>query len=210
MRYRPGFVFCLLFVATLLSAGYPPANLELEKGEFLVATEKLRDSAFKETVVLLAHYDKNGSFGLVINDPTKVPLSEGFPQIPSLKRVQQQIYLGGPMERSKVFLLIRSTDEPQDSMRLFDHVYFSISQKVLEKRAPISGARESLRVFAGYSGWGAGQLEMEIKMGAWAVWKADDEIIFDRPAKEVWPEMIRRVSIIQAFNGFQNRVRSGK
>jgi len=195
---RIGLLIGVLFTGTLLYAGYPPADLELAKGEFLVATEKLRDSAFSETVILLAQYDKKGSFGLVINDPTKVPVSEGFPQISSLKQVKLPIYLGGPMEKSKVFLLIRSTDPPQDSVRLFDHVYFSMSQKVLEERAPASGAREGLRVYAGYSGWAAGQLEMEIKTGHWAVWKADAEMIFDQPAKEVWPEMIRRVSIIRA------------
>ena len=188
-----------LLCASGLFAGYPPANLELVKGEFLVATEKLRDSAFNQTVVLISEYDaKKGSFGLVINDPTNVSLSEGFPEISELKRVNEHIYLGGPMERSKVFLLIRAAQQPQESVRLFDHVFFSMSQKVLEEHAPVSGAGESVRVFAGYSGWGAGQLETEIKSGHWAVWKADAEMIFDKPAKEIWPEMNRRVSIIQA------------
>ena len=199
MRGRLPFGIFLLLSGAIINAGYPPANLELAKGEFLVATEKLRDSAFNQTVVLLSQYDeKKGSFGLVINDPSNVPLSEGFPEITELKRVQEHIYLGGPMERSRVFLLIRSAHQPQESVRLFDHVFFSISQKVLEEHAPASGAGESVKVFAGYSGWGAGQLEMEIKSGHWSVWKADAQMIFDQPSKEVWPEMNRRVSIIQA------------
>ena len=197
MRNRLVIAICLL-VGYAVYAGYPPANLELEKGEFLVATDKLQDSAFSQTVILLAQYDKKSSFGLVINDPTNVPLSKGFPEITALKRSDQKIFVGGPMEKSKVFLLIRTTEAPQDSVRLFDHVYFSISQKVLEDHAAISGAGESMRVYAGYSGWGPGQLELEIKTGHWAVWKADAEMIFDKPPKDVWPEMIRRVSIIQA------------
>jgi putative transcriptional regulator len=187
-----------LIAGTLIQAGYPPADLELSKGEFLVATEKLADPSFAETVVLLAHYDKEGALGLVINDPTKMNLSEAFPDISALKRLKQQVYLGGPVERSKVFLLIRSMNDVEESVRLFDHVYFSTSKKVLEERAPVSNASESLRVFAGYCGWGAGQLEMEIQRGGWFVWNADAEMIFDKPAKEIWPEMIRRTSIIQA------------
>jgi len=191
---------CLL-AGDILQAGYPPADLELSKGEFLVATRKLADPRFMQTVVLLAHYDKEGALGLVINDPTEISISKALPDIPALKRSKQQVFLGGPVDRSRMFLLIRTLDEPQESLRLFDHVYFSTSKKVLEEKASISGARESLRVFAGYTGWGAGQLEAEIQTGHWFVWHADAEIIFDKSPKDIWPEMILRTSVIQANLG---------
>src|SRR5262245_29721603 len=79
----------------LCAAGYPPADLELSKGEFLVATEKLQDSQFMQTVVLLVHYDKDGAFGLIINYPTKVGVSQALPDNEILKRLKQQLFFGG-------------------------------------------------------------------------------------------------------------------
>jgi putative transcriptional regulator len=195
----------ILLIIALLSGGvevdsfrYTPASIDLSNGKFLVATRQLIDPRFVETVVLLVRYDKEGALGLIVNRPTKANLSDALPDLPNLKNVKETLFMGGPVDLSRMFLLLLSTEPPKDSLRVFGHVYLSSSKEVLEKRIPIQGGKEKLRVYAGYSGWGAGQLESEIQRGDWNVWHADTEIIFNMPSKEVWPEMIRRSTVLEA------------
>ena len=185
-------VFCVvaLFLERRAHAGFPPADLELTKGKFLVATKKQGDPRFMQTVVLLLHYSKEGAMGLILNYPTEHKLSES---VPDAKRIEGKLFFGGPVERSKVFLLFRTSSSPVEATRIFDHVYFSTSKTTLEEAA---GGK--MRLYSGYSGWGPGQLENEISNGHWYVWHADAETIFDKPAEEIWPELIRRTSVVRA------------
>jgi putative transcriptional regulator len=165
-----------------------------------VATRQLLDPRFTQTVVLLIRYDKEGALGLVINRPTKANLSDALPDLPNLKRVKETLFLGGPVDLSRIFLLLLSAEPPKDSLRVFGNVYLSSSKEVLEQRIPIQNNKEKLRVYAGYAGWGAGQLESEIQQGHWNVWHADAEIIFNMPAKDIWPVMIERSTVLEAKN----------
>jgi len=180
------------------SLRYSPANLDLSDGKFLVATRQLIDPRFTQTVVLLIRYNKDGALGLIINRPTKASLSDALPDLPNVKSVKETLFLGGPVDLSRMFLLLLSSEPPKESIRVFGHVYVSSSKEVLQERIPIQSAKEKLRVYAGYAGWGAGQLESEIQQGHWNVWHADAEIIFNTPAKDVWPEMIRRSTVLEA------------
>ena len=196
-------IFIWLLTGSLQSdpiqrAGYPPADLDLSKGKFVIATKLLGDPRFMQTVVLLVHHDGEGALGLVINVPSGITLSSALPKVDGFKDSKEQLFFGGPVDRSRVFMLLRSHSPPKDSTRIFDHVYFSSSKEVVEEVGPVPAAGEKLRLFAGYSGWGKGQLEREIQSGHWLVWHADMEIIFDRPSKEVWQEMIERSSVVTA------------
>jgi putative transcriptional regulator len=204
------FIFVLLFSSVVFGddrqpAGYPPAGLELGKGKFLVASRSQSDPRFMQTVVLLIHHNQEGALGLIINYPTEIDLSKALPDLNAVKRSEEKLFFGGPVERSKVFLLLRSSQQPEESLRVFDHVYFSTSRNVLEERILNTSRNDKLRVFSGYSGWGEGQLEGEIDGGHWLVWHADSELIFDKPIKEVWPEMIRRTSVIRASRNLPQR-----
>jgi hypothetical protein len=88
--------------------GGPGPREELAKGKFLVASRKLQDPNFKETVVLLIDYGMDGAMGLVINRPSAVKLATVFPDIKELKQRKDTIYVGGPVEVNKMLLLIRS------------------------------------------------------------------------------------------------------
>jgi putative transcriptional regulator len=186
------------FAAEADSPSYSRANLDLSDGKFLVATRQLIDPRFTQTVVLLIRYNKEGALGLIINRPTKANLSDALPDLPNVKSIKETLFLGGPVDLSRMFLLLLSSEPPKESIRVFGHVYVSSSKEVLQERIPIQSAKEKLRVYAGYAGWGAGQLESEIQQGHWNVWHADAEIIFNTPAKDVWPEMIRRSTVLEA------------
>lgn len=168
---------------------------ELAKGKFLVAGRRLRDPNFRETVVFLVEYGMGGAMGLVINRPSDVKLSTVFPDIKELKERKDTIYVGGPVAANQMMLLIRSLKVPESSTQIIEDVFFSTSWKLLERLMKKAGKNEQYRLFAGYAGWSPSQLDFERTRGDWYVVKADAETVFSQNPSEIWPELIRRVTV---------------
>ena len=171
-------------------------KVELSKGKFLVASKQLRDPQFFETVVLLLEYDSKGAMGLVINRPTTVKLSKVLPEIEGLQKRSDTIYLGGPVAKNQLMLLIRTSSPPEGSRLVFKDIYLSSSQTVIEKMIDNPDTPERFRVYAGYAGWAAGQLDHEVSRGGWHILQADEESVFDKTPSQIWPELIRRSSAL--------------
>lgn len=176
---------------------------KLSLGKFLVATQKLNDPRFSERVVLVIHYDETGTVGLTINHPTKVTLGNAFPDRKMVKRKSDLVFIGGPVDLKQVFWLIRLHSTPQDQRqvpdlaKVFGDVYVGSGDQSLETMLQDVKPYEDLRVYIGYAGWAAGQLEFEINTGHWLIWDADSTLIFKTDPEQVWPEMIRRSSVLQ-------------
>jgi putative transcriptional regulator len=170
--------------------------MELAKGKFLVASKQLRDPQFFETVVLLIEYDSQGAMGLVINRPTTVKLSKVLPEIEGLQKRSDTIYLGGPVAKNQLMLLIRTNSPPEGSRLVFKDIYISSSQTIIEKMIDNPDTPERFRVYAGYAGWAPGQLDREVSRGGWHILRADEESVFDKTPSEIWPELIRRSSAL--------------
>jgi len=100
----------------------PGAWEELAKGKFLVASRRLSDPNFRETVVLLIEYGMEGAMGLVINRPSRVKLATLFPDINELKQRKDTVYLGGPVAVNRVLMLIGSPNTPQGSIPVIGDV----------------------------------------------------------------------------------------
>ena len=176
--------------------GGPGPREELAKGKFLVASRHLQDPNFRETVVLLIEYGMDGAMGLVINRPSAVKLATVFPDIKELKQRKDTIYVGGPVEVNKMLLLIRSPQMPEDATAVTPGVYISSSWKVLEDLMKKKATKdEHFRLYAGYAGWAPSQLDFERTRGDWYVLKADAETVFSQNPSELWPELIRRVTV---------------
>ena len=171
-------------------------QMELSKGKFLVASKQLRDPQFFETVVLLLEYDSKGAMGLVINRPTTVKLSTVLPEIEGLQKRSDTIYLGGPVAKNQLMLLIRTSRPPEGSRPVFKDIYLSSSQTIIEKMIDNPDTPERFRVYAGYAGWAPGQLDHEVSRGGWHILQADEESVFDKTPSEIWPELIRRSSAL--------------
>ncbi|MEJ2363499.1 MAG: YqgE/AlgH family protein [Deltaproteobacteria bacterium] len=172
----------------------PRFGLKPAKGKFLVASRQLLDPNFSQTVVLLIDYQEHGAMGLIINRPSELKLSEALPEMEELQQRPDTIYLGGPVARNQLLLLIRTTSPPEGSQQVFADIYLTSSQTVIERMIKDSKVEERFRFYAGYAGWGAGQLDNEIAMGGWHVMGADVETVFDRSASEIWPDLIYRSS----------------
>ena len=176
--------------------GGPGPREELAKGKFLVASRRLQDPNFRETVVLLIDYGLDGAMGLVINRPSAVKLATVFPDIKELKQRKDTIYVGGPVDVNKMLLLIRSPKLPEGANEVTPGVYLSSSWKVLEDLMKKKATKdERFRLFAGYAGWAPSQLDFERTRGDWHVLKADAETVFLKNPSELWPELIRRVTV---------------
>lgn len=165
---------------------------ELAKGKFLVATKNIKDPRFAETVILLVDYSQNGTLGLIVNRPTDMRLSQVFSDIEGLDKVSDPIYIGGPVERNQLFMLIQSGSQPEDAHLVFDNIYVSSSSNLLRRIVDNPGAGERFRIYAGYAGWAPGQLEREIARGDWYILQGDAEIIFDNAPMEIWKRIMNQ------------------
>jgi putative transcriptional regulator len=170
-----------------LRGGRKPA-----KGKFLIARRGLPDPNFSKTVVLLIGYDEEGAMGLVVNRPTSMALSSVLPGFDESRDHDGTLFLGGPVARLSVFLLLRADEKPKESTHIFASVYMSASKDTLRDKLQRRESKESMRVYAGYAGWGAGQLERELGRGDWYVAAADAVAIFDKDPADVWPDLVQR------------------
>jgi putative transcriptional regulator len=189
---KPMQLFSLHLPVDLSLADQQGLKVRPSKGKFLVASRKLLDPQFSETVVLLLEYHTQGAMGLIINRPTELKLSAVFPDIKQLQHLPDTIYLGGPVSKNQLLLLIRTADPPEDSRHIFEDIYVSSSQEVIQQMIETSTIGQRFRLYAGYAGWGAWQLDHEIWRGGWHVLQADAETVFDKSAPEIWPALIQR------------------
>lgn len=151
---------------------------------FLIAMPSLADSPFERSVVYLAEHNEEGALGLVINRPLELSVKELLErvEIPLQKpeRGDELIYLGGPVQTDRGFVLHRPQGEWQSSLRINDEIALTSSRDVLQALAE-HGEPQELLIALGYSGWGAGQLEEELAQNSWLTVPADPRIIFDVP-----------------------------
>jgi putative transcriptional regulator len=183
------------FATLLLLAGLPAFSQsdELEIGKLLVASRDLGDPNFAKTVILLVHYKEGqGAVGLVVNKRTDVPISRVFHDLKEASNRKDPVYIGGPVELNSVLALLKSASKPEGADKIFGDV-FLISNKDLLARTLGSRAEATVfHTYIGYAGWGAGQLEHEVDLGAWHVMPADVATVFHSDPDSVWEGLIHR------------------
>jgi putative transcriptional regulator len=162
-----------------------------ERGALLVATERIRDDAFAETVILLLHYDTDGAIGVAINRPTWVSTREVFPGLDYLYAYRGGVFHGGPLAQATVLVLSRRLGRDTAGPPVVDGVYMSSDPALLE--AEFSASRDDqseLRFYAGHASWRAGQLEEELEAGAWRVVPGSAHAVFDAEPATLWRRLI--------------------
>ena len=145
----------------------------LSKGQLLVSEPSLADPNFRCTVVLVTEHDEKGAFGLTINRPggqTVADLWEGLTGDPCV--CSAPVFIGGPVEQAAVFILHNREDLRDGSEPIIDGLYMGSSLELLQaliedEVSAIWEGQQIYRVFCGYSGWGAGQLDGELAAGGW-------------------------------------------
>jgi putative transcriptional regulator len=168
----------------------------LSKGKFLVATERMGDPRFAEAVILLVEHGRNGAVGLIINRPTERNLSEVLPDLDAAAAPDRTVYLGGPVDVTRLTILIQSDEEPPESVLVFNDVHVTGSRKALEQLLSGEARFRVFRIYAGYAGWGPQQLEREVGAGGWHVTEADVASVFLKQSSQVWPDLMRQISVL--------------
>jgi putative transcriptional regulator len=166
-------------------------------GRLLAASPHLGDPNFRRTVVLVVEDDlAEGTLGVVLNRPTEVRLDHVLQPWTSLASGPQVIFRGGPISPTSALALalVHGTDEPV-GWRSLDGTPVMSRIGLVDLGAPpqlLEGGIASMRVFAGYAGWGAGQLRDEIAEGAWYVLPGDPGDAFAADPERLWQSVLRR------------------
>ena len=166
-------------------------------GRLLVATPLLSDPNFRRTVVLVVeHEPEQGTLGVVLNRPTQVPVDQVLEPWTDLATSPSVVFSGGPVATNSALALalVPGTDEPVGWHPL-DGSPAVARLGLVDLDAPpglLAPAVASLRVYAGYAGWSAGQLEAEISEGAWYVLPAEQGDAFCAEPERLWPAVLRR------------------
>lgn len=156
---------------------------------FLIAMPSLADPNFFHTVTYICEHSEHGAMGLVINRPIGLQLADIFEQldiqITDKSISQNPVYLGGPVQGDRGFVLHNSESEWDSTLKVTTGISVTTSVDILQAIAVGRGPTHSL-VTLGYAGWGAGQLEEEIAQNAWLSGPAESDIIFNRASQERW------------------------
>ncbi len=178
---------CVLFSIVVFPSA-PCRAADLAPGKFLIAARNLGDPNFQESVVLLTHYGEKGALGLIINRPTTITVTRLLPAF----KGDNHVYFGGPVQLNGVMAL--QPGQSGEAQKILPGVYLLVGSDAVEKAA--GSSRQHMRIFAGYSGWGPGQLEREIQLGGWHLVAGDHRMVFDQEPESVWRRLIRKAEVV--------------
>lgn len=165
--------------------------MSVTTGRLLVAEPMLGDPNFDRTVVLVLDHGRHGAMGLVLNRPTDLPVAAALPDWATVVCDPAVVHVGGPVEGESGWCLARAPGlgAPERFAPVLGDVgLVDLELDPLEVANSVSAAR----LYAGYSGWGPGQLEHELAQDAWFVVDAepDDPFLPDGPA--LWRRILAR------------------
>lgn len=161
--------------------------MESLQGRLLVSSPALIDPNFRKTVVLIAHHDDDGALGLVLSRPSEVTAAEAVPSLAGLPGAEDPVFVGGPVQPEAFMVLAEFEDVDEAAAPIFDSLGFMPADAEAEELSVVR-----LRMFAGYSGWGEGQLEGELEEESWIVVDAELEDAFANDPDELWRSVLRR------------------
>ena len=149
------------------------------------------DQNFKRSVILLTDHNEIESIGFILNQPTKLDVNDlidGFPYFDA------PVYIGGPVQKDTLHFIHSMGDLIDDSIYLKENLYWSgnfqtLMKLVVEKKIFSS----QIRFFAGYSGWGPGQLEKELEEQSWILAPGNSDIALRQHNHKLWKNFISQM-----------------
>jgi putative transcriptional regulator len=200
-------ILAAILSCTAVSADFPPVQStpvlsksanNLSVGKLLVASRNLGDPSFAKSVILLVRYEEKGVLGLMLNHRTDVPLSRALETLKAAKDRTDPVYLGGPVELPSVFALFESPKKIEGAENVFDSIYLIADKTTFEQTISAKPDPHVFHVYLGYAGWTQEQLQQEVALGAWFVFPADANNIFNADPDSLWDEMIRKTELQMA------------
>jgi putative transcriptional regulator len=164
-------------------------------GRLLVASPALPDPNFDRTVVLLLAHGEEGAVGVVLNRPSGMGVGDPLPRWERLAADPAVVFVGGPVAPGGAICLARApAPAPEGAESVgWTPLLGDLGTLDLESDPDDLGPDvQAVRVFAGYAGWGAGQLEREISVGAWFVLPAMTGDAMSDDPQGLWKRVLRR------------------
>jgi putative transcriptional regulator len=158
------------------------------KGQLLVAGPALIDPNFRRTVVLIGEHGDEGALGVILNRTSGSTVDEALPELTTLVDGADAIHVGGPVQPSAIVVLAEFAEPERAGTLVLDDVGFLPA----EIDPDALGELHRARVFAGYAGWGPGQLDDELEEGSWIVEPAGPDDVFTSTPDELWSDVLRR------------------
>ncbi len=158
--------------------------LNPSKGRILIAEPFLQGVYFSRSIILITDYGKEGAIGFVLNKS-----SEMYPDevIEDLYNFRGELYLGGPVASDTLHFIHTLGTKIPGAVHVSGNIYWGGDFEVIKEMINSGQANsETVKFFAGYSGWSAGQLEQEIKEKSWVVSRLDQDIVFEQNIASIW------------------------
>lgn len=161
------------------------------RGRLLVATPAIVSGLFARSVVLLLDHDADGALGVIVNRPLSAPVDEVLPPWGEVVHAPPFLFEGGPVATDSALAVgvLRDGFAPIVGWQPMIGRFGLVD---LEQPPPSGDELTGVRVFAGYAGWGAGQLEDELAEGSWLVVDADVSDLLTSHPDTLWREVLRR------------------
>ncbi len=161
-------------------------------GKLLIATPAIGDGTFEQAVIYMLHHDAAGALGVVINQASDLLVDELLPRWAELTIEPKVVFSGGPVERNGFIGVAHATVETTDETVIpvpgSDLVTIDLEADPALTAAHI----DKLRLFRGYAGWGAHQLDTELAAGAWFTVEADDSDMWSPEPQQLYESVLRR------------------
>ena len=169
-----------------------PGNSELAVGSLLLASPALLDPNFVYTVVLLLDVNDEGALGVVLNRPSALPVSEVLGDWGDVVDEPEVLFQGGPVSTDGALAVALAADDGEGAAG-FRPLWGRLGLLDLDTpRELVEGTVDRLRIFAGYAGWGAGQLQAEVEEGSWYVVPGEVEDVFGGQGPDLRRRVLRR------------------
>jgi putative transcriptional regulator len=170
-------------------------DLRVQPGTLLAAWPDLVDPNFMHTVVLIVSHEEQGAFGLVLNRASGLTTRKLLAEHPLLGRADFPVAIGGPVDHRTLHFLHRLPKHIPGGVRVDGDLHLGGDLDALGRvlaREP-ERARDGVRMFLGYAGWGSGQLEAEIESGSWMPARMQVARLFTEPLDELWRATVRSI-----------------
>ena len=168
------------------------------QGKFVVASPYLEDPNFAQTVVLLVQHDDDGAFGLILNRRFEQSLADMLtPEFGTDWNCELPVFVGGPVHGP--LIAIHNCEEFAEQV-IVPGVFMSAQKEAMD--GLIRESFSDVRMFHGYSGWGAGQLEDELEVGGWLLAEATADDVFS-DVEQLWRRVTRRINLEILTDGTQ-------
>jgi putative transcriptional regulator len=183
-----------LLAALMLGVSALSQAADLSEPLILVAKPELREGAYRSTVLVVTPVAGDRHVGFIVNRPTEVTVREIFPEHGPSQKIVDPVYVGGPVDMDAIFALVQRRESPgEGAFEVLPGLYAAFAAPTVDRI--IESEADRARFVAGLTAWRPGELEYEIKRGAWYVLEPDAALALRNP-EGLWEELVRREKAI--------------